>query len=66
MLPRHSPARVAVEQLGACQRDDQDGIVLGHLDELFDEFELTLVCPVQILKQQYGGVLAGDALEEGA
>ena len=62
-LPPPQPGR-RVEQLGAGGSDDEDRHPARPVDEVVDEVEKGIVCPVQVLEHEDERPLLGERLEE--
>ena len=59
-----APGRAPLEQLGARQRDDVEGVVSRPFEQVFDEVEQGAVRPLHVLEGEHGRVLVRQALEE--
>src|SRR6185436_8556335 len=61
-----TPRGSVLDQLRPRQRQDEQRVVAGPIQQVFDEVEQRGVGPVQILEEQYRGPLLRHALEEEA
>ena len=61
-----SPARTALEELRAGSRDHEQRHVVHPVDELVDEVEEALVCPVEVLEDEHEWPPLGHGFEEQA
>ena len=55
-----APCGTGVEQLGPCDRNDQDGRVLKRACELFDEFEQRFLRPVDVFEDEHERLSLGE------
>jgi len=61
-LPR--PAAAALEELRPRRRDDQERHVADAVEQLVDEVEQRVVCPMQVLEDEHERALVCERLEE--
>ena len=59
-----APARPTGKQLRTGSRDDQQRHAARPVDEMVNEFEQPIVCPVEVLEDEHERALLGERLEE--
>ena len=59
-----APARPALEQLRACERDHVERRVARPLEQVLDEVEQALVRPLHVLEREHRRIDVGEPLEE--
>src|SRR5262249_29373636 len=59
-----TPGRPPLEQLRACQREQEGGRVAGPVEQVLEEVEETGVCPLHVFEGENGRIGLRQPLEE--